>query len=89
MRRLSSWPGRLTLVVLPVLFLVGRNEKICSPLAAIARLNAVVPQVQTRLIENAGHDLTLVQADKVDHGVLEFLAQPPSSLWQSPAPTRH
>ena len=26
MRRLSSWPGRLTLVVLPVLFLVGCSE---------------------------------------------------------------
>jgi pimeloyl-ACP methyl ester carboxylesterase len=61
----------------PALFMVGENEKIYSPTAAIRRLNRVAPQVRTELIPGAGHDLTIVQAELVDRKVLEFLGAPP------------
>jgi pimeloyl-ACP methyl ester carboxylesterase len=59
----------------PVLFLVGENEKIYSPLAAVERLNRVNPAIETRVVQGAGHDLTLVKAELVDSLVLQFLAE--------------
>jgi pimeloyl-ACP methyl ester carboxylesterase len=60
----------------PCLFLVGENEKIYSAQAAVRRLNRVAPQVRTEIVPNAGHDLTIVQADLVVRKVLEFLGEP-------------
>lgn len=57
----------------PTLFLVGENEKLYSARKAIARLNAVAPQVQTKLICGAGHDLTLAQTEIVNREILDFL----------------
>ncbi len=57
----------------PALCLVGEHEKSYSGPAAIARLNAVAPQIATQLVPNAGHDLAVVQADLVNRLVLEFL----------------
>ena len=53
-----------------------QNEKIYSAHQAIQRLNRVVPQIQTELIPDAGHDLTIVQAEIVNRIILEFLNQP-------------
>jgi pimeloyl-ACP methyl ester carboxylesterase len=61
----------------PTLFMVGENEKIYSPHEALKRLNGVAPQIQTKLIMNAGHDLTMTQTEDVDNFILEFLSQPP------------
>ncbi len=61
---------------MPVLYMVGENEKIYSSLEAIDRLHKVAPQIRTELIPHAGHDLTLVQAELVNQKVLEFLGQP-------------
>ena len=61
-------------LAVPALYVVGRNEKICAPLLAIDRLKAVAPHITTRLIEGAGHDLTLVKAAEVHRAVLDFLA---------------
>ncbi len=60
----------------PALFLVGANEKIYSPQAAIRRLNRLAPWIKTGIIPGAGHDMTLVQADLVSEKVLEFLGEP-------------
>ena len=60
----------------PILFMIGENEKICSPHEALKRLNRVAPQIQTKLIMNAGHDLTMVQAEIVNDMILEFLSEP-------------
>jgi pimeloyl-ACP methyl ester carboxylesterase len=57
----------------PGLFLVGENEKIYSPAAALRRLHRVAPQIQTEIIPGAGHDLTLVQPELVAERVLAFL----------------
>lgn len=59
----------------PTLFVVGENEKIYSPKAAIERLHQVAPPIHTKLIPDAGHDLTMVQAEMVNKTVLEFLSQ--------------
>ena len=61
----------------PILFMVGENEKIYSPHGVLERLKRVAPPIQTKLILNAGHDLTMVQAEAVDNFILEFLSQPP------------
>jgi pimeloyl-ACP methyl ester carboxylesterase len=60
-------------ISVPALFLVGENEKLYSARKAIHRLNRVAPQIQTEIILNAGHDLTIVQAELVNRKVLEFL----------------
>ena len=64
-------------IKVPILFMVGENEKIYSPHEVLERLNRVAPQIQTKLIMNAGHDLTMVQAEAVDNFILEFLSQRP------------
>jgi pimeloyl-ACP methyl ester carboxylesterase len=57
----------------PALYLVGENEKIYSAQKAIRRLNEMAPQIRTELVPQAGHDLTIVQAELVNNKVLEFL----------------
>ena len=66
-------------IEVPALFVVGRNEKIYSPIEAVERLNRVAPQIKTRIVPDAGHDLTLVQAKMVDQIILEFLELNPIS----------
>ena len=63
-------------IKVPTLFLVGENEKIYSAQKAIQRLNKVAPHIKAEVIPNAGHDLTIVQAEMVNRKVLEFLKQP-------------
>jgi pimeloyl-ACP methyl ester carboxylesterase len=58
---------------IPLLFLVGENEKIYSARKAIKRLCRVAPQIQTEIIPHAGHDLSVVQADMVTRKILGFL----------------
>ena len=60
----------------PTLYLVGEHEKIYSARKAIQRLHRVAPHIKTEIIPNAGHDLTIVQAEMVNTKVLEFLKQP-------------
>ena len=59
----------------PTLYIVGENEKIYSAQKAMQRLNQVAPHIQTRTISNAGHDLTIVQAEMVNKKILDFLKQ--------------
>ncbi len=59
----------------PCLFLVGENEKIYSPKAAIKRLRRLAPQIKTEIVPGAGHDLTIIQADVVARKVLAFLSE--------------
>ena len=68
--------AELRSIKVPALYLVGENEKIYSAQKAVERLNTVAPQIRTEIIPNAGHDLTMVQAEMVNRKVLEFLKQP-------------
>jgi pimeloyl-ACP methyl ester carboxylesterase len=63
-------------LLVPVLYLVGENEKIYDAQEAVQRLNKVAPQVETDVIPDAGHDLTVVQVDLVNETVLAFLGRP-------------
>jgi len=65
----------LGLIKMPALFLVGENEVIYPAQKAIQRLNVVNPAIKTKIIPNAGHDLTIVQAEMVNEIVLEFLGE--------------
>jgi pimeloyl-ACP methyl ester carboxylesterase len=67
-------------IQVPVLFLVGVNEKLYPAQEAVARLKTVAPQIDVELIPNAGHDLTLVQAELVNSKILEFLEKTPSHV---------
>ncbi len=67
----KAWQG----FSVPCLFLVGENEKIYSPEAAVRRLKRVAPRVKAEIIPGAGHDLTIAQADLVIKKVLEFLGE--------------
>jgi len=55
------------------LFLVGENEKIYDPRAAIERVKRVAPRVDTALISGAGHDLTIAQARVCEEKIIAFL----------------
>ncbi|HEY3272551.1 MAG TPA: alpha/beta hydrolase [Methanocella sp.] len=63
-------------IKVPMLFMVGENEKLYSAHEAVARLKKVAPQIKIEVIPGAGHDLNLVQAELVNRKVLEFLAPP-------------
>ncbi len=63
-------------IKVPTLFLVGENEKLYPAQKAIQRLKKVAPHIKAEIIPNAGHDLTIVQAEMVNRKVLEFLKQP-------------
>jgi pimeloyl-ACP methyl ester carboxylesterase len=63
-------------IKVPTLYLVGENEKIYSAQQAIQRLNDVAPHIRAEVILNAGHGLTIEQAEVVNGKVLEFLKQP-------------
>ena len=63
-------------VGVPILFMVGENEKIYSAQKAVWRLNRVALQIKTEIIPQAGHDLWMVQADIVTRKMLDFLLAP-------------
>ena len=67
---------------LPVLFLVGENEVIYSVTGAeaVAKINRVAPRIETELFSDCGHDITLVQVDRFNERVLEFLDRNGSPL---------
>jgi len=61
----------------PLLFLVGENEVIYSITGAeaVEKLNSVAPQIETELFSDCGHDLSLVQVDRFNRRVQEFLEE--------------
>ena len=58
---------------IPVLFMVGENEKMYPAQKAASHLNRVAPRIETEVISRAGHDLTFTQAELVNGRILEFL----------------
>jgi pimeloyl-ACP methyl ester carboxylesterase len=78
-RRTIAQPTVLTAeewawIQVPTLYLVGEEEKLCSAVKAVARLNRVAPNVQAEIIPSAGHNLNIVQAEVVNRKLLAFLA---------------
>jgi pimeloyl-ACP methyl ester carboxylesterase len=60
-------------VDMPTLLLVGDREVIYNPKAALARANALVPNIRGRLVEDAGHALPMERPETVNRYVSEFL----------------
>ncbi len=60
-------------IKVPTLFLVGENDKIYSPEKVVKRLNSLAPNVKPEILPNAGHDLTVAQAEMVNKKITEFL----------------
>ncbi len=58
----------------PTLFVVGKNEFIYSAQEAVKLLNDIAPEIKTILIPDAGHDLIIVETERVNKEVLNFLA---------------
>ncbi len=63
----------------PVLFLVGEHEVIYPAEQAVQRIQRIAPAMQTAIIRNASHDLTLSQAEIVGDRVTAFLRNPRES----------
>jgi pimeloyl-ACP methyl ester carboxylesterase len=57
------------------LLLLGKDETLFDPNRAAARVRKAAPQVQVDLVADAGHVLTIDQAEAVIGRVLEFLEQ--------------
>jgi pimeloyl-ACP methyl ester carboxylesterase len=62
----------------PTLFLVGEHEVIYPARDAVRRLAEAAPAVRTRIVPDAGHDITIVQAALVNEAVTHFLQSLPS-----------
>ena len=59
---------------MPVLFLVGENDKLYSAHKAVERLRRISPDIQTQIIGGAGHDVLRLHVEKVSAMVLDFLS---------------
>ena len=59
-------------VAVPMLFVVGENEKIYSPNVVLERLHKVAPHIQTQLVIGAGHDLSMVKAKQVNEVIMKI-----------------
>ena len=63
-------------IEVPVLFLVGENEKLYAAEDAVERMGRLVPWVETEIIPGAGHDLTILKAERVNRRMVQFLLEP-------------
>jgi len=57
----------------PTLLLIGEQEVIYDPVASIERARRLIPNIETRLIPEASHDLAYFQAKTVNEIILAFL----------------
>jgi pimeloyl-ACP methyl ester carboxylesterase len=57
----------------PTLVLMGDHEVICDPVAALARVRRLLPDVQGELVPRSSHDMCVSQHRVVDAQVLDFL----------------
>ena len=57
----------------PTLLLIGQQESLYNPVAAIERAKKLIPNIQTELIPHAGHELALSKPEAVDQRILKFL----------------
>ena len=60
-------------LALPTLFLTGENEIVYSVSKTVKRLQKLVPNIEVRVIKNAGHDLPLAQPQQTNQAILDFL----------------
>jgi pimeloyl-ACP methyl ester carboxylesterase len=62
-------------IQVPTLLLIGEEEVIYDPQAAVNRARRLMPHLEAEMIPNASHGLPMEQAEFVDERVLDFLNQ--------------
>jgi pimeloyl-ACP methyl ester carboxylesterase len=65
--------GALRGVRVPTLVLIGAQEVIYDPAAALARARALIPALEGDLVPDARHDMAIGRHEVVDRRILEFL----------------
>lgn len=60
-------------IKIPIMYVVGENEKIYSAEKAVQLLNSVNPEIRTEVVPDAGHDVAIVQAERFNKLVIDFL----------------
>ncbi len=69
---------QLRSIEVPVLYIIGDRDGVCDdPTAAVRKVNAVAPQIETALIPGGGHDMVMTRADEVSERILQFLGAAP------------
>jgi pimeloyl-ACP methyl ester carboxylesterase len=64
-------------ITVPLLYVAGELEQMCSVQAAASRLNDIAPAIKTEIIAGAGHELPMGRPDELSHRVLQFLGARP------------
>ena len=62
-------------ITAPTLLLVGGEEVIYNPEAAVTRARQLLPNIEAEIVPNCGHGLTMEQPALVNERVLRFLGQ--------------
>lgn len=64
--------AELKSITVPTLFIVGENEVIYNPVAAIERVNQLIPNAETILVPHASHLVSMEQPELVNNRILKF-----------------
>jgi pimeloyl-ACP methyl ester carboxylesterase len=59
----------------PTLLLIGQQEALYHPIAAVDRAKQLIPDIQAELIPQASHDMPISQHGTVNQKILEFLKE--------------
>jgi pimeloyl-ACP methyl ester carboxylesterase len=66
---------QLRQINVPTLLLLGDHEIIYDYKAALKRAASLMPDIETAVVPDAGHALSLDQPEMVNRRILEFLGQ--------------
>ena len=69
--------SELRRVAVPTLLLIGRNEVLYDPHAAVARARKLIPNLEAELIPRASHDMSFTRHDIVDARILAYFSNSP------------
>ena len=61
-------------IKIPVLLLVGEQERLYQPRALIRAAQKLMPKIETAIVKNAHHIAALSQPDVVNRHILKFLS---------------
>jgi pimeloyl-ACP methyl ester carboxylesterase len=68
-------------VSVPTLLLIGENEVLYDPRAALARARRLIPNLEGALIPRASHDMSFTRHDLIDARIVEYFGS------ENPAPS--
>ena len=62
-------------IELPVLLLIGDEERIYNPKKAIQRAQRLIPKLSAEIIPNMGHAMIMEQPERINSSILDFLSR--------------